>query len=260
MYTILIATFFIFVLLLLVCFISQKKSKRICGKHVLVTGGSSGIGKSLAKLAVKEGANVTIVARNVHNLSKAKEELEQCRLNQDQMIQVLSVDVSDCNSVRKKFSEIEETMGPIYMLANCAGLAICGKIEDLSEKDINTMINVNYLGTLYPIQAVVGGMKERRDGIIIITSSQGGLLGIFGLSVYASSKFALRGLSEALDMETRPYNINVTLALPADTDTPGYEKENTTKPLETKLISNVGGLFTPDQVARKILKDALVGL
>lgn len=207
---------------------------------------------------MQEGADVTIVARNMDRLNKSLEELEKSKIDQNQKIHAESIDVSNLEAVAQKFATIEAKMGPIFMLVNCAGLAICGKTEDMKQEQIQTMLNTNYLGTLYPIQAVLKGMKSRQEGIIVITSSQAGLLGIYGYSVYASTKFALRGLAESLHMETKPFNISVTLALPADTDTPGLQTENESKPLETKLISASGGLLDSNIVAKKLLIDAKV--
>lgn len=91
-----------------------------------------------------------------------------------------------------------------------------------------------------------------------MTASQAALAGIYGFSIYSATKFALRGLAETVSMELKPYNVSVTLALPPDTDTPGFERENVGKPIETMLISESGGLYRPDVVAKKILDDALV--
>jgi 3-dehydrosphinganine reductase len=96
-------------------------------------------------------------------------------------------------------------------------MAICGTIEDTKPEDAKFMVDLNYLGTFYPIHYVLPKMKARKDGIIVLTSSQGGLLGIYGLGAYSATKFAVRGLAEALSMETKHLGINVTLGLPADT-------------------------------------------
>lgn len=236
----------------------KKTQKSLQKKHVLITGGSSGIGKSLAILCVKEGANVTIIGRNVDKLNEAMADIEKNRLNPQQLIHGVSLDVSNSSLVKKKFNEIEEKMGPVYMLGNCAGVAICGKLEDTEDKDVQTMLNTNFLGTLYPIQTILKSMKSKQEGIILITASQAALLGIYGMSVYSSTKFALRGLAESLHMEVKPYNISVTLALPPDTDTPGFAFENKSKLKETILIAGTGGLYKPMQVAKKMLKDTLV--
>lgn len=68
------------------------------------------------------------------------------------------------------------------------------------------MMNLNYFGTVFPIKAVVQGMKERRSGHIVITASQAAMIGVYGFSAYSASKFALRGFAESLDMEVCEYS------------------------------------------------------
>lgn len=178
----------------------------------------------------------------------------------DQKIEYRSLDLTRGHEeINKVFAEIEEKSGDIYMLVNCAGMAICGTIEDTKPEDAKFLMDLNYFGTFYPTQYVLPKMKARKEGIIVITSSQGGLLGIYGLGAYSAAKFALRGLAETLSMETKHLGISVTLALPADTDTPGFTNEEKSKPTETKEICGSGGLFKPEVVAEAILKDALKG-
>jgi len=143
------------------------------------------------------------------------------------------------------------------MLVNCAGLAIASKIEDTTIEDLDTMIRTNFLGTYYCIKAVTPRMKASKEGVIVLVSSQAGLLGIFGYTAYSSTKFALRGLAESLAMEMQPYGISVTLSLPPDTDTPGYAVEELSKPTETKAISQLANLVQPEIVAEKTFEDAL---
>lgn len=237
----------------------KKTLPSLKSKHVVITGGSSGIGKSFAKLVVKCGAHVTIIGRNMNKLDTALAEIEKERIDSNQHIQSVSLDVTNYANVEKVLHTIDSSIAPIYMLVNCAGLAICGKLEDMSVSDIETVVNTNFLGTVYPIKAIIPQLKKRNEGYIIITSSQAGLVGIFGLSTYTGSKFALRGFAEALNMELEPHNIGVTVGVPPDTDTPGLETENKTKPIETRLISETGGLFNPDDIARRMLDDTLSG-
>lgn len=145
------------------------------------------------------------------------------------------------------------------MLVNCAGMAICGTIEDTKPEDAKFLMDLNFLGTFYPTQYVLPKMKANKDGIIVLTSSQGGLLGIYGFGAYSATKFAVRGLAEALYMETKHLNINVSLALPADTDTPGFANEEKSKPKITKEICSSGGLFPPEKVGKRLIEDALSG-
>jgi 3-dehydrosphinganine reductase len=145
-----------------------------------VTGGSSGIGKCVAILAARHGANVTIIARDIAKLEAAKNEiLHACENMDTQRVEYLSLDVGmDYEKVEKALADLEGTMGPIYMLVNCAGTAICGKIEDTSIDSLHHMVHVNFYGTYYCIKAVAQRMKAFREGVIVITASQAALLGI----------------------------------------------------------------------------------
>lgn len=157
----------------------KPKLKTLEGRHVVITGGSSGIGKSVALEAAALGAHVTVISRNVGNLDKTVSEvLKHCKDRQKQKIQYLSLDVTgDYDNISKELATLEETVGPIYMLVNCAGQAVCGRLEDMSAEDVKYMIDLNYLGTAYPTKAVLGSMKTRGEGIIVIVSSGAGLIG-----------------------------------------------------------------------------------
>lgn len=246
----------------IISFLFPKKPKKFQSlnkKHVVITGGSQGIGKATAIEAAKDGAHVTILARNLNNLSSAKDEIIKCCVDSDQDIETVQADVTNFEQIQDLIKKIDAKK-PIDVLINCAGMAICGQIENLPQKDVINLVNLNLLGTYFATKAVVPLMKARNNGIIVITASQAALIGVFGLGVYSATKFALRGLAESLYQELKPYNVSVTLALPPDTDTPGFERENADKPKETMLICESGGLFQPEVVAKKMLNDALVSL
>jgi len=119
-------------------------------------------------------------------------------------------------------------------------------------------MEINYLGAVYATRSVLPSMKSRKKGKITLVSSLGGLTGLYGYTTYAGSKFALRGFAEALQMEVKPFDISITLSFPADTETPCFEEENKTKPLETKLLSETAGILKPEKMARVIFEDTLV--
>lgn len=260
---ILVVAAFIVAFVLLLYMISpliSPKPLKLNGAHVVVTGGSSGIGKCIAMECYKLGAFITLVARDEHKLVQAKKEVEKCAINDKQVVLCISVDVSkDYNQVESVIKQAQEKLGPVDMLVNCAGMAISGKFEEVEVDRFKKLMEVNYLGSVYPTRAVITTMKERRMGRIMFVSSQAGQIGLFGYTAYSPSKFALRGLAEALQMEMKPYNIYVTVAYPPDTDTPGFAEENKTKPLETKLISETAGVCQPEQVAKIVVKDAVQG-
>ncbi|GAB6019414.1 hypothetical protein CHUAL_000995 [Chamberlinius hualienensis] len=238
-----------------------RKSSIITNKHVLITGGSSGIGKCCAIEAIKRGANVTIVARHQAKLKEAKDEIEAyVKKGSGQVVNIVSLDISkDYGDVEKTIKQVEEMLGPIYVLINCAGFAVASRIEDTSVEVMRNLLEVNLIGSFYFAKAVIASMKQQKEGHIAFTSSQAGLLGVYGYSAYSAAKFALRGLAETLQMEVKPYNIRITLAFPPDTDTPGFMEEEKTKPEETKIISDTSGLVAPETVAKTMVDDILLG-
>ncbi|XP_074644566.1 3-ketodihydrosphingosine reductase-like isoform X1 [Tubulanus polymorphus] len=237
------------------------KQLNLLGSHVLITGGSSGIGKAIAIETVKRGACVTIFARKMDLLLAAKKEVEQhISDSSKQKVLIYSVDVaSDFESVEKAVNQAQDKLGPVDALINSAGFSIAGRCEDLELEDIKRLMSVNYFGCVHSTRAVIKVMKERHHGRIVYVSSQAGQVGLFGFSAYSASKFALRGFAESLQMELKPYNVHITLAYPPDTDTPGFEEENKCKPRETRLISETAGLYQPDEVAKSIVNSAVNG-
>ncbi|CAH2241778.1 jg16340 [Pararge aegeria aegeria] len=241
----------------------EKKTvyKDLKNKHVVITGGSSGIGKSIASEAAKLGAHVTIIGRDIPKLILSVGDITaHCKPYSGQKIQYASLDVTtDFDSIEKCLSKLEADVGPIFMLINCAGMCICGQFDKMKVEAIKQMIDLNYFGTAYPTRYILPKMKERNEGVIVFVSTEAALLGIYGYSAYGAAKWAVRGLAESVFMELVGTNVSLTLAFPPDTDTPGFKNEELTKPKETKLISGSGGLHTAEEVGRKLLRDALKG-
>lgn len=197
---------------------SSKPSKSIKKRHVVITGGSSGIGFWIAVNCAKLGAHVTIIARNVDNLKTALEKIRGHRVDSDQKFEYISLDLSaDYAAIETALKELESRMGTIYMLTNCAGGAICGRIDESPVSNAVHMMNINYFSVYHPTRFVLEQMRKNNEGIITITGSQLSLLGMYGYGNYAAAKFALRGLAETLVMEMCNTDVTVTLALPADT-------------------------------------------
>lgn len=239
----------------------RRKSWELHGKHVMITGGSSGIGKQLAIASVKMGGSVSILARNDERLLSAKAEIEQC-ISHPSSASVLCVTIdvaAPFEDVNNAVTYAEKLLGPVYLLANSAGYCRAGAFEDLTMDDFHDMMRINYLGSVQVSRCVVDGMKSRRDGRILFISSDAGLGGVFGYTAYSATKFALRGLAEALSMELKPYRVTVTVSFPPDTDTPGFAIENEDRPDETRLISEAAGVCSAETVARACLSDTMNG-
>ncbi|KAG7272957.1 hypothetical protein CRUP_035789 [Coryphaenoides rupestris] len=108
------------------------KPFKLNGAHVVVTGGSSGIGKCIAKECYKQGAFITLVARDETKLVQAKKEVEKYAINDKQVVLCISVDVSkDYGQVESVIKQAQEKLGPVDMLVNCAGTSVSGKFEEV---------------------------------------------------------------------------------------------------------------------------------
>ena len=228
------------------------------GKHVFITGGSSGIGMAVAKEYIKRGANVTIAARNKKKLADAVKILEVYNFSvtkEHHKIISVSVDVSSSEFVvDQAVQSAVKAMGrEVDVLVNCAGTSIAGAFDDISTDSFQNLFSANVLGSVYPTKCVMKGMKERKDGRIVFVASQVAQCAIHGYSAYAASKWALRGLAESLQMELKPYKVLVSVVYPPDTDTPGYEEEMKSKPYLTKKLSESGSVFRAEDVAKDIV-------
>lgn len=222
--------------------------------HIIITGGSSGIGKATAQRLASQGATVSIIARDRAKLAQAQAEIEQCRLRPSQRVLALSADVSDRLQAEQAVNQAIEQLGAPKVLMTCAGMAHPGYFRELPIEIFERTMAVNYFGSLYCIRAALPAMEQQGQGQIVMISSGAGLIGIYGYTPYCPSKFALRGLAESLRGELKRSGIRVSIVYPPDTDTPQLAEENKTKPPETKAITATASLWSADAVAQTILK------
>jgi 3-dehydrosphinganine reductase len=221
-------------------------------RHVLITGGSSGIGLALARQAAAAGARVSLLARDPQKLAAAAASVHAAAPHSPAAFAVVA-DVANESAVITAVRAAEAIHGPVDTLITSAGVARPGHFAELPTAVFERTMAVNYFGTLYAIKAVVPAMTARRGGRIVILSSGAGLVGLFGYTAYAPSKFALRGLAESLRAELKPAGVTVSIVYPPDTDTPQLDEENLTKPAETRALTAGAGLWTADAVARVTL-------
>lgn len=223
-------------------------------KHAIITGGSSGIGKAVAKLLASEGANISLIARDTDKLETARQEIIAVTISPQQKILSFVADVAKLEEVTKVIQEAIAQQGTPDILITSAGIAIPGYFDDISLETFERTMRVNYFGSLYCVKAVLPAMQAARKGNIVFISSGAGLIGLFGYTAYSPSKFALRGLAESLRGELKTYNIKVAIVYPPDTDTPQLVAENKTKPPETKAITATADTWSAAGVAQEIVK------
>lgn len=223
---------------------------KVSNAHVVVTGGSSGIGLATARLLASRGASVSLIARGAARLEEAAAELRATGA----IVRTAAVDVSDQAALTAALDGFVAEAGPCDVLITAAGLARPGHFLELSDEVFRSMIEVDYFGTLYAIRAVAPAMVARGSGSIVAISSSTALLGFFGYSAYAPAKFAVRGLMEALRSELKPAGVHVGCVFPPDVDTPQLAEENLYKPAETAAISGAIKPITADKVAADIVR------
>ena len=171
-------------------------------KVVFITGISSGFGKSTAEYLAQKGHVV---------YGTSRKEIET-----DNRLNVLKADVTDVDSVKAAVETVIQKEGRIDILINNAGMGISGPVETALSDDIRLQMRTNFMGTVNVIQAVLPAMRKQLGGTIINISSIGGLMGLPFQGFYSASKFAIEGMSEALRMELKPFNIKVVVIRPGD--------------------------------------------
>jgi len=208
---------------------------------VLVTGASSGIGKSIAELFLENGYAVYGTSRKSKYASHP---------NSDGIV-LLPMDVENISSIDKAVDYIIEREDKIDILINCAGFGIAGSIEAVPIEKCKKQFDVNFFGVVNVIQRILPIFRENKSGHIINIGSVAGYIPIPFQSMYSASKFALESLSETLCMELKKFNIKVSLVEPGDT------KTNFTSSRELAGDKNIEVYYNPecDNAIKQMEKD-----
>ncbi len=229
-------------------------------KLVLITGGSTGLGLSLANQLADQDANVWILARRPEVLEAALKQIETHRKNPNQRFGCIRADVTNYQEISGELDRFMKEVGVPDIVINCAGSSHPGMLIDQTVEIFHQMMDLNFFGTVNVIKAIVPAMIPRRSGHIINISSIAGFAGVLGYAAYASSKFAVRGLSEVMRPELKEYGIRVSCVYPPGMNTPGLKVEDTFKPALTKRMEESNDpIVEPDVVARGLLKAAARG-
>jgi NAD(P)-dependent dehydrogenase (short-subunit alcohol dehydrogenase family) len=222
-------------------------------KVVYVTGGSSGIGLETARLFAGEGAHIAIFARDAARLEQARDSILQARMSERQRIQAFGMDVTDEADVSRKMAMAVETIGAPDILVHSAGRGHADHFENITSATFDAIIKTNVYGTRHVTAAALPYMKAK-GGHMVILSSAGGLLGMFGYTAYGTSKFALVGFSECLRAELKRYGIKVCVVCPPEVDTPLVADEGRTIPPEAHAVKHMAGVLKPASVAKTIVR------
>ncbi len=172
-------------------------------KVVLITGGSSGIGKSIGEYLTERGFIVYGTSRNPEKHTDSK-------------FKLLRLDVKDVNVIKDAVEAIINLEAKLDILINNAGAGITGPIEEIPSEEIRANFDTNFFGPINVIKAVLPQMRAQHSGLIINVTSIAGYMGLPYRGVYSASKGALELLTEAFRMELKDFNIKMTNVAPGD--------------------------------------------
>lgn len=182
---------------------------RLNGKRVWITGASSGIGETTARVLASEGAEVVLSARRTERIQSLAEEISE----QGGKALVKPFDVTDRFAAARTGEELE-ALGGVDVLVNNAGIMPLAPMLGCRIDEWDKMIDINIKGLLYTIHAVLPGMSDRRRGHIVNVSSVAAKFAFAGGAVYCGTKFAVRGITDGLRREALHYGVHVTSVEP----------------------------------------------
>jgi NAD(P)-dependent dehydrogenase (short-subunit alcohol dehydrogenase family) len=172
-------------------------------KVVLITGASSGIGKSIAEFLHYKGFVVYGTSRNPDNIRNSA-------------FPLLELDVRITDSIQNAVKKVIELSGTIDILINNAGVGITGPIEEIPSQEIKNNFETNFFGPIEVMKAVLPQMRAQKSGLIINITSIAGYMGLPYRGIYSASKGALELITESMNMEVKPFGINITNVAPGD--------------------------------------------
>ena len=204
-------------------------------KNIILTGGSLGIGKETAKSLISKGANVLVTGRSQERLTSAFQNTES---------QIIEFDIGDLDNINLNAQRCIELLdNKVDVLINNAGIGVRKSIEELNINDFLDVFNVNVFGLSLFTKEIIPLMKKQNSGTIVNIGSTASLKGYKNGSIYASSKFAVRCLTQCWQDELRPHNIRVCQINPSEVTTAfgnskRVEREEAHNKLTPKEISH----------------------
>ncbi|MBU6408741.1 MAG: SDR family oxidoreductase [Alphaproteobacteria bacterium] len=222
---------------------------------IFVTGAASGIGRAIAQEFASRGWFLGLADLNEAGLAETAALLGVGR-SASYRLDVRSREAWDLQLA----AFVEAAGGRLNALANNAGVARGGPFESLSGSDDDLLIDVNFRGVVNGCRAALPYLKQNPGSVILNTGSASGLYGSAGLSVYSATKFAVRGLTEALDIEFEPYGVRVRSIMPGFIDTPlltiGVAGSNRSA---RDSVVDAGLEFTPVETVARLAWEATQG-
>jgi hypothetical protein len=215
----------------------------------LITGASSGIGEAAARLFAQAGYRVVLTARRVDRLEALVADISA----QDGEAIAIETDVSQLGSINQMVAQTLKAYGQIDVLFNNAGFGRTKWLEELDpERDIAGQVQVNLLGLIQTTRAVLPHMLERKTGHIINMGSLGAFVATPTYTIYAATKFGVRGFTEALRREVGIWGIKVSILYPGGVATEFSQHMGAER--KTGITTPKALLLTPEDVGRAVVR------
>ncbi|MGL1936912.1 MAG: SDR family oxidoreductase [Fibrobacterales bacterium] len=201
---------------------------KIEGSKILITGGSSGIGKATAQLLIEKGATVVITGRDTDKLTTVAQEIGALPLH---------FDISQSETIVAKSAEAITLLGGIDVLINNAGIGEFGLLEEVTLDQFERVFSTNVFGLAMLTQAVLPHLKAAGKGSIVNIASSAAIKGFAYGTVYSASKFALRAMTQCWQAELRKENIRVIGINPSEVPTAFNKTDRVERPEELNKLS-----------------------
>ncbi len=208
------------------------------GKNIIITGGSLGIGRETAKNMISKGANVLITGRSESRLKQAQKYSGA---------KIIEFDIADMDNIAENAKKCIDILdGRIDVLVNNAGIGVSKSIDKLNIEDFLRVFNVNVFGLALFTKEIIPLMIKESYGTIVNIGSTASLKGYKNGSIYSSSKFAVRCLTQCWQAELRQYNIRVCQVNPSEVTTAFGSSDRIER-------ENVKNKLTPDEISHSII-------
>ncbi|RHW33349.1 SDR family NAD(P)-dependent oxidoreductase [Neobacillus notoginsengisoli] len=206
----------------------------------VITGAGSGLGQEMALLLAKKGWDILLTGRTLDKLAAVKKEIEAAGGSADTLV----LDVSDSAALPEKLGQALAGK-TVAGLINNAGVGYFGPLMEMNNPEIEEMFQINTLGTIYMTKAILPFLQKRQAGQVVNIISTAGLRGKVNESVYAATKFAVRGFTESLQKEYEGNGITFTAAYMGGMNTPFWENSS--------LVSDPSRLRSAREIAEIIV-------
>ncbi|GGR66898.1 SDR family oxidoreductase [Nocardioides luteus] len=194
------------------------RARDFAGRHALVTGAASGIGRAVAQRLAREGAVLHLTDLRADDLRSVRARIEE---SGGTVATAYAADISSIDEVRELAAAVHAETPAVDAVLNVAGIAVWGTVERMSHEQWRSVVGVNLMGPIHVIESFVPAMIEHeRRGHLVNVSSAAGLVGLPWHAAYSASKFGVRGVSEVLRFDLARHGIAVTLVTPGAVATP----------------------------------------